>query len=161
MKTCSVCAETKPLTDFYGPYARQTVTTCKSCVPIRNKRLIRLAFDRDPVEFRVKRMWHQAKSRAKHRDVDFSLTKDHIRDAFNVAGDHCPSCGVQFIIKSLSMASRKHAPSLDRIIPEKGYIPENIIIICGHCNTQKGGMNLKEARYFLKIMEEAAARDMS
>jgi hypothetical protein len=38
------------------------------------------------------------------------------------------------------------SPSLDRIIPERGYVPGNIRVISDRANRLKGGRNLNELR---------------
>ena len=32
---------------------------------------------------------------------------------------------------------RGTTPSLDRIIPELGYVKENVVVVCGACNRRK------------------------
>ena len=68
-----------------------------------------------------------AKSRAKQRKIEFTLTRDDI-----IIPEYCPVFGIKFD------KSNKHtSPSLDRIDPAKGYVKENVRVISFLANAMK------------------------
>jgi len=82
-------------------------------------------------------MYRQAKHRAKRDNVPFTITVDHIQ-----IPTHCPVSGVPLVITD-GRAS-ECSPSLDRIRPELGYTPNNIIVVSNRVNTLKRDASLEE-----------------
>lgn len=68
----------------------------------------------------------------------------------------CPCCGVEL---SVGKADKSNSPSLDRIIPERGYVLSNIQWLCYRCNTIKQDATPEElmrlALYVAKKVEES------
>jgi hypothetical protein len=79
-------------------------------------------------------MLNAARSRAKEKGIPFSLTAADIS-----VPSHCP---VLFI--PLGTGERDNAPSLDRIVPAKGYVPENVIVISQRANRIKNDATPQE-----------------
>jgi len=46
----------------------------------------------------------------------------------------CPACGVQL---TPSINSGPHSPSIDRVHNDRGYTPDNVVILCRSCNSSK------------------------
>jgi hypothetical protein len=72
--------------------------------------------------------------------------------------DACPvpGCGVR-----LARGVGKNAPSspsVDRIIPDLGYIPGNVVWMCHACNWKKNNASAEQHEYFACIMRDAATR---
>jgi len=89
-------------------------------------------------------MFHDAKSRAKQRDLPFTITMDDI-----IVPEVCPVLGIPL----LSEGSRENRPSLDRKVPEKGYVPSNICVISFRANRIKSNATPTEIRSILSYME--------
>jgi len=81
-----------------------------------------------------KKMTTAARHRAKKRGLPFTMTHEdvHITDA-------CPICG-----GGMSPGSGPASPSLDRLIPSLGYIPENLWVVCYQCNARKNSSSTKD-----------------
>ena len=51
-----------------------------------------------------------------------------------------------------------NSPSLDRVIPSLGYVPENVIVVCNACNRRKNDATPKElyviADFFYALIKE-------
>jgi hypothetical protein len=86
----------------------------------------------------VARLYWSAKTSAKSRDCDFSLTHEDI-----VIPERCPVLGIPLFFSS---TRTPNTPSIDRIHNHKGYTPKNIVVISWRANKMKGDMSLKEMR---------------
>ena len=85
----------------------------------------------------IGRFFQEAKSRAKNKNVPFTVTLKYLRET---AGDHCPVFGHKFVWGRSRLGKGKttgNSPSLDRVIPELGYIPENVVFISHNANRIK------------------------
>jgi hypothetical protein len=83
-------------------------------------------------------MWERAQKRAFERNLEFSLHKDSVFVPRN-----CPVLGVAITPGSKRAAT---SPSLDRILPMRGYVPDNVRVICDHANRLKGDRSLDELK---------------
>lgn len=90
-------------------------------------------------------MFYDARKRALHLGIPFSIVPDDI-----VIPKICPVLGISLTIDG----SRDTRPSLDRIIPAKGYILENIRVISFRANRLKSDASVEEIRKILKYVEE-------
>lgn len=88
-----------------------------------------------------KKRWHDAnitsemisasKKRARKAGVPHTITRADI-----VVPDVCPVLGIP-LYPGTGRGAKPNAPSLDRIIPELGYVPGNIQVISYLANTMK------------------------
>lgn len=104
-------------------------------------------------EDRFRFVWYAAKRRAKTNDTPFTISKQDIIDIFPVDGK-CPMLGIE--LQFNNKKSEDNSPSLDRIIPEKGYVPGNILLISYRANRIKNDATVEELESivsFLKGME--------
>jgi hypothetical protein len=92
-------------------------------------------------------------ARAKQKRVAHTITESDI-----VVHKHCPCCGVEMIPAVGQRRLQSNSPSLDRILPERGYVPGNVVVMCARCNLLKGAMTLDQARFFVDLMEQAHER---
>lgn len=47
----------------------------------------------------------------------------------------------------------QNSATLDKIIPNLGYIDNNVAIVCKKCNRQKNNLSLEEAKQIVKYLE--------
>jgi len=92
----------------------------------------------------IPQMLSNAKIRAKQKSVDFNLTFEYLKKIFP-QDNKCPVIGVdfQFGYKNLDKKNTDFAPSLDRIVPEKGYVEGNVIVVCNIVNRVKSDSTTK------------------
>ncbi len=99
-----------------------------------------------------KQMYRNAKRRALQRGVPFSITTDDIR-----IPAECPILGLPL---SVGDGGQSHdgSPTLDRIVPELGYVRGNVIVISRRANNIKSNAYPAEisavARWLETAMEE-------
>ena len=118
-------------------------------------------------DIHVGRFFQEAKSRAQNKNVPFTVTLKYLRE---MAGDHCPVFGHKFVWGRSHLGKGKttgDSPSLDRIIPELGYVPGNVVFISHNANRIKNNATekelyavadwLHEARKKVNVNEKSAA----
>src|ERR1035437_7976808 len=81
-------------------------------------------------------LWN-AKDRAKKRSLPFNLTLDDIK-----IPEFCPALGIKISIGDGE--TTPNSPTLDRIIPELGYIVGNVCVISHRANRIKNDSSLKD-----------------
>ena len=92
------------------------------------------------------KMLARAKSRAKKNNLPFNLELDDI-----VIPEKCPLLGIK--IESTEVRNSPNNPSLDRIIPEKGYIKGNVWVISNRANTLKNDATLQELELLVENLK--------
>lgn len=66
------------------------------------------------------------------RKLPYTISVDDI-----IIPDNCPICGV-LMRPSEKRGGDSQSPTLDKIVPEIGYVKGNIAVICKGCNSMKG-----------------------
>jgi len=84
-----------------------------------------------------KKLWWLARSRAIAQNAPFTIQVSDIK-----IPDFCPVFGIPLF--SREKAQGPNSPTLDRIIPSLGYVPENIMVISSQANTWKSDMTRAE-----------------
>jgi len=77
-------------------------------------------------------LYTRAKTRAIRKNLPFDLKLE------DIIISKCECCGIELVANIGKSIPAKSSPSIDRVIPEKGYIKENIKVICYYCNLVKG-----------------------
>lgn len=86
-------------------------------------------------------MYRRARDRATKKGIPFNLTSQYIKSIWP-ANNRCPVLDVPLrVSKGLPSDT---SPSLDRIIPKKGYVRGNVIIVCNKANIIKAHASPKE-----------------
>lgn len=131
-KKCRECLLILPFSEFHKHkdcmFGINTV--CKKCRIPKSKKL-----------YSEKRheelLYDGAKSRAKKKSIVFDISVDDI-----VIPDVCPVLGIPLYKTGVKITD--NTPTLDRIIPEKGYIKDNIIVISNRANRIKSNASSEE-----------------
>lgn len=88
-------------------------------------------------------MISRAKYRAEEKSIPFSITKEDL-----VYTEICPLLEIPLNWKG--GPREDNTPSLDRVIPELGYIPGNVRIISNLANMMKSSANFSQLITFAK-----------
>ena len=83
-------------------------------------------------------LWNNCRQRAKKLGLDFDLTLEDI-----VVPKFCPILGIE-LRHGFKDSSRECSPSVDRILPEKGYVRDNIQVISYLANRMKNNATLEQ-----------------
>lgn len=98
-------------------------------------------------ESEISKIHRKAKDRAKVRGLDFSLSKDDLRQLIREQKFCCPVSGLPFSLgKSDAGRRQPFAPSLDRIDNRLGYVPGNIRLVCVIVNLARADFSDDEFR---------------
>ena len=93
----------------------------------------------------IKSLVRSARLRATKKNIPFDL---HYRDL--EMPTHCPLLGVPLVPKRVERKSIANAASLDRIIPELGYVKGNVWIISWRANQMKSNISIDDLVKFSK-----------
>ena len=113
----------------------------KNCRKARQRRIEDPAFG----------MYHQAKKRAKERNLAFEITIDDV-----VVPQRCPALGLE--LKAGKCHACDSSPSLDEIVRGKGYVKGNIVVVSYKANTMKNNATIEElvrvAEFYKCLLQE-------
>lgn len=109
-------------------------STCAQCNAAYMREYLSLRRRNDP----VKELCSRAKKRADRFGLPYSLDPSRM-----VIPPQCPALGISLI---LGGKRSLHSPSLDRIIPDLGYVHKNVRIISDHANRLKGNRSSEDLR---------------
>lgn len=100
----------------------------------------------------VKAMVRAAKARAAKADVPFNITTKDIS-----IPHECPVLGIPLIVGA-SKAS-DNSPSLDRVVPQMGYVTGNILVISNRANRIKNDASPTELRQVADFFEHHLSKN--
>lgn len=123
------------------------------------------AYDKSPQRKEMHRKWKKLKRledpstflfyaatrRAKINNIIFTISKDDIRKVFP-DDKKCPILGIDLFVSN--KITTDNSPSLDRIIPDKGYVPDNIIVISHRANRIKNNATVEELEKVVLFLKE-------
>lgn len=139
-KICALCGVTYPIEDFTLTPAikggRQS--SCKRCTSAARKKRMIVPDKRNAA------LLSRIRSNCRKFQIpfDLELADMHIPDV-------CPVLGIPL---SLTSTHRDNWPSVDRIIPELGYIKGNVRIISYRANRIKNDATVQELEQVLKYV---------
>jgi len=96
-------------------------------------------------------MIQSAKFRARRDNVPCTIKESDI-----VIPDICPVLGIKLVAGDRH--NHDYAPTLDKIIPELGYVPGNIIVISHRANLIKSNATVEELEKIAHFYKEARER---
>lgn len=146
--TCASCGETKHRDDFYDHKGRSggKGSYCKDCAKAK------------AAQQRLERPYYnglqQAKKRAKMYGVPFALDEEYLEAIWTGT---CPVFHTRLRLPGVgtkAQINQMDTPSLDRIRPELGYVPGNVIWISMYANLIKSHATHQEIRRVADWLEE-------
>lgn len=157
-KRCTKCKAEKAIGEFYKDNkSKGRHSWCKSCSDkatkiwkqansARYKAQRRSYFRKYSLANLAYYLWNAAKGRAEKSGVPFLITPEDVK-----IPEKCPVLGIDLVRgKGRSAAS---SPSIDKIIPELGYIPANVIVISHRANQIKSNGTPEEHRRIADWLE--------
>ena len=150
-KKCNECKKVLPSTEFYTKTKKNNRKVLDYiCRPCKNKK--DMIYRRNNFE---KMILKRLKKRAERKNVPVSVTAGYLKK-FIPDDMICPVLGIKMEVGQ--KISNVNSPSVDRIIPEKGYVPGNIIIVSNKVNWIKSNATpdeiIKVGKFYKKLLEE-------
>ncbi len=122
---------------------------CKKCtVVVRREDCTQAKYRR---RHRLSAMYWGAKSRAKQKDLAFTISLEYVRSLYD---GKCALTGLEFNLEG-NVKQHPRTLSMDRIDSSKGYEPGNVRLICYALNVSFGHWGMEET---LPIMRELLIR---
>lgn len=151
-KRCSVCKEIKNLSLFGVRKKAKDGRNyrCKVC----QSKSSRDSRSRNPMATQVGTMIKKAKERSALKKLPFDIDFEYLLDR---APSHCPIFNMPLewsCFRSEKKGPLPNSPSLDRIVPDLGYVKGNVWIISHRANTIKSNATHEE----LKLVAEAVGK---
>lgn len=98
-------------------------------------------------EHRAKRLLGAARARARAAGLPYSVDAAFTKQVQAVLdAGVCELTGLPFSFTPDSAGPPPMSPSLDRIVPELGYVPGNVRVVCWAVNAALGGWGLDVAK---------------
>lgn len=116
-------------------------TRCAKCTEYR-KSYRRQHYRKDPRPQLLK----EAQRRAKTHGLNFNITLDDIP-----LPERCPVLGIRLEVGAENL---DNSPSIDRFIPELGYVKGNVTLISHRANRIKSNATIKELKQIVRWMEK-------
>jgi hypothetical protein len=129
-KKCNHCGVEKPLIDYHVDQNRKDgrKNTCASCIVSEQK-------ERHSKDYR-KYLLRTARHRAKKNGIVFSITEEDLELV-----DVCPVLGIPL---ETGKHNHPNSPSIDKVIPQLGYVKGNVRVISRRANTIKNDATIEE-----------------
>lgn len=84
-------------------------------------------------------MYQNAKGRAKRNGIPFEIVLEDV-----VVPTHCPVLGLELVWRKGDGRMNDSSPSLDRMVPDRGYVPGNVSVISWKANRLKSNATTAE-----------------
>ena len=121
-------------------YRGSVVVKVKRCMPSKDAIRKKAWRAENPKASWASYARRDAKNRAVKKGVPFELTTAYIKTLMN---DTCPIFGTDFNYGK-NKGIQPTSPTLDRIVPELGYVEGNVVIISAQANHIKSAYTSKE-----------------
>jgi hypothetical protein len=149
---CNCCMFNLPIENFYmkSPRHNRRMRICKKCFNIKEKqiKLNRYATPESSKKAALNKMFLASRTRARKQNLPFNLDLEWFEKNIQ---ERCPILGITFDFV-IGRGNIDSLASIDKIIPELGYIKENCQIISFRANRLKCDGTLKEFKYILNYM---------
>lgn len=129
---CKKCGEANPV-NFYAGRTRE----CKSC----KKKYTANRYNNDvmPLEYHL---YHASKQRAKRNGLPFNLELSDI-----TIPSVCPILGIELVKGNGGVHNA--SPTLDKVVPELGYVKGNVQVVSHLANTMKSNASAEHLQAFV------------
>jgi hypothetical protein len=149
---CCICRNISNFSEFSPAYRNnRRMGVCRKCKNtdgrIRYKKLKETLEGQKHII--IMKILRHARERAKKHSLPYNLDYEWVKSNL---GEYCPILGIKFNFNSNKVSDE--SLSLDKILPEKGYVKENCKIISYKANRLKSNCSLEEIELIIKYLEK-------
>jgi len=149
-KRCSRCKKILSLDNFSKKHNKNwkgLSPACKKCENLRMKN----NYIKDPTP----QILSNARIRAKQKNIPFAIDAKYLKSIYP-KDNVCPILNIPFQLgyKNKNKKNTDFSPSLDRIIPEKGYVKGNLIFVCNIANRVKSDSTIETLEKVLNFYKK-------
>lgn len=152
-KICVVCNVEKCISDFpvHSIYNGKASirSECKDCKSVSDSNWHRDDRLNNPETYILR----AARGRARKKNILFDIDESDI-----IIPTHCPILGIE--LKMSVNSAEDNSPSLDRILPDKGYIKGNCAVISVKANRMKQDNSLETLEKIISYMKKHLNGDL-
>lgn len=150
------------MSDFMDFYLNKIVfrtvdndDTIQTLKQIKQKKLYQETINVGDAVYKI--LLRNIKSDCRYRNILFNLDLETIKEITN---KNCAYCNREPYEKRCAY-QRKNSKAednclllngLDRVIPEKGYVKDNVVPCCKYCNRAKSDLSLKEFKNLINLI---------
>lgn len=143
------CKECNKVLDFSNFHKNKGLifdlsSKCKDCRKIESKQYYSTISNESLI-------FSTAKSRATKNNIPFSIDLEDIH-----IPDFCPALGIP--INKVGIKMTDSSPTLDRIIPDLGYVKGNVIVISNKANRIKSNATAEEINLVSKWLKDISIK---
>lgn len=144
---CKICKEIKSINEFQWGRKGQKYEYKFSYCNICRKKQVYLNLNSDINKFLADR-FNRMKRRAQKNNIPFSVSKEEFINQFNIQNGLCFYTDTKMVCEVGSDLHRD-SMSVDKIIPDKGYVIGNIVFATNRINTCKNDLSLEEMQKWM------------
>jgi hypothetical protein len=141
MKQCNTCGVKKSLSEFYqrAEDDNKHMALCKPCANARTRKNYRTT--KATKQGHALQIFNKRKNAARREGILFDIDFEYM---FSLPSENCAILNMPLSWCELSDKPRDNTPSIDKIIPEKGYVKGNVAWVSYRANSLKGNGTLDE-----------------
>lgn len=152
---CHCCGEYKNIEEFSpnggaNPIRNNRRSICRECLTKRQKEHNKELQNDTKLNKCLRWRWLGARDRSRrNKNIAFTITLEDIVTLWNKQNGKCAISGIEMTYE-LQKGRTPTNVSIDKIDRTKGYVPENIQLVCMACNQMKSDMSEEELYSFCK-----------
>ncbi len=101
---------------------------------------------------RLKHLVRSARVRAKKFDLPFDISHEDL-----VIPEFCPVLGIPILLNCGDARRIPNAPSIDKVIPSRGYVKGNVVVVSWRANKLKSDATIEELGNLARFYNEFAS----
>lgn len=152
MKHCNKCGEHKPISEFYTRTEDKNkyMACCKLCANARTRK--NFSTEKSTMEGHARQIFMKRRRVARVKSIPFEIDWEY---ALSLLTPNCAILGTPLNWCEKTEKPKPDSPSLDKIIPELGYIKGNVAWVSHKANTIKSYGSLEEHQKIVDYIKSA------
>lgn len=149
VKVCKKCGIEKPYSDFPEYQKGKTKNTCRWCSDTASRKRTGATY-----HGYLTVLCSKARSARKGTDVIFEIDSEHLIELWENQNGRCAISNVHMTHHSDGRGRKDFNASIDRIVPELGYVHGNVQLVCDRVNTMRHTLSMDLFYWWVKAIHE-------